>query len=174
MTEPRRRSLRQAGAVGFTCLVAAVLVPAATAAPAPDPPPLPAPDAQPTAPPASTRTAPRATSTPRTPQPTYVAPAPVVVTPAPSSAPAPVKPKPKAVVKPRSKPVPNTQRRSTQEVVTTAPHDRFRVPLARFVPTVEELDRALLAGAALTLVAVAVAGAVVLVAARRQFGEFVG
>jgi hypothetical protein len=47
------------------------------------------------------------------------------------------------------------------------------VPLARLVPSVEELNRDLVALAGGGLGLVALGGAVVLLAARRQFGELV-
>ena len=49
-----------------------------------------------------------------------------------------------------------------------APHDRARVPLAAFVPAVDELDRGLLAIAGIALLLVALGGAVLLGVARRQ------
>jgi len=51
------------------------------------------------------------------------------------------------------------------------PHDRRPLPLARFVPTVEELNRGLAALAGVGLALVAVGGALVLTAARRELAR---
>jgi len=53
----------------------------------------------------------------------------------------------------------------------TVPHDRRPLPLARFVPTVEELNRGLAALAGVGLALVAVGGALVLTAARRELAR---
>ena len=143
-------------------LLALVLVLAASAlaGPAPDPPPLPAP---PKAEPVQlTVTVVR--------QVPVVRPAPVVTHSSPvAKAPArrvktkPAKVTAKRVAKPKSsKPAP----------VLRPPHDRTRVPLAAFTPpsspAVDSVDRDLLALAGLGLLLVAMGGAVVLFAARRQ------
>lgn len=143
------------------CIV--LVVPARAATPSPDPPP----DAlAPEAPPAA-----------RT-QPAPVRGAPVTVAPVvhravpavraqPPQAPA---AKPKAVVKP--KPVKRTAVTKRTVVPPSAvPHDRGPVPLAAFVPTVDELNRGLAAFAGLGLAFVALGGAVVLVAARRELAR---
>ena len=147
-------------------LLALVLVFAASAlaAPAPDPPPLPAP-------PKAEPVQPTVTVVRQVP---VVRPAPVVTHSTPvAKAPAQrVKPKPaparakvtaKRVAKPKaSKPAP----------VLRPPHDRNRVPLAAFTPSsspaADSVDRDLLALAGLGLLLVAMGGAVVLFAARRQ------
>ena len=54
---------------------------------------------------------------------------------------------------------------------SAVPHDRGPVPLAAFVSTVEELNRGLAAFAGFALLFVALGGAVVLVAARRQLAR---
>jgi hypothetical protein len=163
------------GAAGVACLLFLVPVsPAAT--PAPDPPPVAVtPDAQPTAPvrraPAVTRTV---VTPPTAPVVTRTVVTPVIVTREVPVRPAPVqqrqaKPKPKAAVKP--KPAVRAKAKPEQSVARTLPpHDRHRVPLARFVPTAEELNRGLVALAGGGLGFVALGGAVVLLAARRQFG----
>jgi hypothetical protein len=48
------------------------------------------------------------------------------------------------------------------------PHDRNRVPLAAFVPSVDSIDRDLLALAGIGLLLVALGGGVVVVFARKQ------
>jgi hypothetical protein len=165
------------GAAGVACLL--FLAPASSAAtPAPDPPPVTVtPDAKPTAP---VRRAPAVTRTVVTP-PTGPVVTRTVVTPVivarevparPAATPAqrrPAKPKPKAAVKP--KPAVAAKAKPEQAVAPALPpHDRKRVPLARFVPTAEELNRSLVALAGGGLGFVALGGAVVLLAARRQFG----
>jgi hypothetical protein len=105
--------------------------------------------------------------------PVVVAPAPVVHRAAPvvRSQPAQTSAaKPTSVVKP--KPIKHTA--VTKRTVVPAPavpHDRRRVPLATFVPTVDELNRGLAALAGLGLAFVALGGAVVLVAARRELAR---
>jgi hypothetical protein len=79
------------------------------------------------------------------------------------------KAKPKAAVKPAVTPKPATEQPSVAR--TPEPHDRHPVPLARFVPSAEELNRGLVALAGGGLGFVALGGAVLLLAARRQFGE---
>jgi hypothetical protein len=155
------------GAAGVACLLFLVPVsPAAT--PAPDPPPVAVtPDAQPTAPvrraPAVTRTV---VTPPTAPVVTRTVVTPVIVTREVPVRPAPVqqrqaKPKPKAAVKP--KPAVRAKAKPEQSVARTLPpHDRHRVPLARFVPTVEELNRGLVMFAGLALALVALGGGVVL------------
>jgi hypothetical protein len=183
MLEGTSRSLRRSGTVGtlaFACL--ALLAPgtAAAAAPSPDPPPLavtPEPPEPATSdpPPAVTRTV---VTSPPAPVVTQTVVTPVIVTrelPArPAAAPATTakatpkpKAKKKAVVAVKPKPTPT----EGAVVRTLPPHDRHPVPLARFVPTAEELNRGLVALAGGGLGFVALAGAVLLLAARRQFGE---
>ncbi len=143
------------------CIVLAV--PARAATPSPDLPP----DAVAPEPPPVTRTQPAPVRS----APATVAPAPVVhhaapvVRAQPAQAPA---AKPKPVVKPIKRTV------VTKHAVVPAaavPHDRGPVPLASFVPTVEELNRGLAAFAGLGLAFVALGGAVVLVAARRELAR---
>ena len=50
-------------------------------------------------------------------------------------------------------------------------HDRRAVPLARFVPTVEELNRGLAALAGIGLAVIAIGGAAVLAVARRELAR---
>jgi hypothetical protein len=153
-----RRRGTPAGGLALLCVVLAM--PAQAATPAPDPPP----EAVAPEPPPVTGT-----------QPEPVRSAPVIVTPAPvvhraapvtraqpaqapAAKPKPVaKAKPKAVARPAPKPV----------AATRVPHDRSRVPLAAVV-TVNELDRSLLTVAGIALLLVALGGAVLLAAARRQ------
>jgi outer membrane biosynthesis protein TonB len=167
MLEGTSRSLRRSGTVGtlaFACL--ALLAPgtAAAAAPSPDPPPL-----------AVTRTV---VTSPPAPVVTRTVVTPVIVTrevPArPAAAPATTakatpkpKAKKKAAVAVKPKPAPTEE----AAVRTLPPHDRHPVPLARFVPSAEELNRGLVALAGGGLGFVALGGAVLLLAARRQFGE---
>ena len=153
-----RRLCASTGALVALGLVLAVS--AAAAAPSPDPPP---------APPAPPKTEPvQPTVTVVVRQAPVVTPAPVVQRPTPVRK-APVqraKPKPAPakvapVVKPKAKaPAP----------VARPPHDRYRVPLAAFVasPSADSVDRDLLALAGFGLLLVAMGGAVVLFAARRQ------
>ena len=164
------------GAAGVACLL--FLVPVSSAAtPAPDPPPVAVtPDAQPTT--APVRRAPAVTRTvvtpPTAPVVTRTVVTPVIVTREvpvrPAAAPAEqrqAKPKPAA----KAKPKPAAKPKPEQAVVRTLPpHDRHPVPLARFVPTAEELNRGLVALAGGGLGFVALGGTVVLLAARRQFG----
>ena len=146
-----RRVCAPTGALVALCLVFAV---SATAAPSPDPPP---------APPAAPKTEPvQPTVTVVVRQAPVVTPAPVVQQPKPVAK-VPVqhaKPKP-AKVKPVVKP------KASAPVVVRPPHDRNRVPLAAFVasPSVDSVDRDLLALAGFGLLLVALGGAVVLVAA---------
>jgi hypothetical protein len=79
---------------------------------------------------------------------------------------APVRVKPKQVAKATPKPKPKPKRPAV--VARAEPHDRSPVPLAAFIPTVEELNRGLLALAGAGLAFVALGGAVMLAAARRQ------
>ena len=79
-------------------------------------------------------------------------------------------PKPKIVVKP--KPIKRAAvAKRTIVPASAVPHDRGPVPLAAFVPTVEELNRGLAALAGLGLAFVALGGAVVLVTARRELAR---
>jgi hypothetical protein len=156
-----RRLCAPTGAVVALCLFLAL--PAfASAAPSPDPPPLPvAPEPEPTQPaPASVvQQAPVVTQAPVVRSST-----PVVVVPVRQT-----KPKPKAaapvkvarVVNPKV-PVPTPVAR---------PHDRNRVPLAAFVPSVDSIDSDLLALAGFGLLLVALGGAVVLEVGRRVLRE---
>jgi hypothetical protein len=78
--------------------------------------------------------------------------------------------KPKPVVKPKPTKKATVIKR-TVVPSSAVPHDRGPVPLAAFVPTVEELNRGLAALAGLALAFVALGGAVVLVAARRELAR---
>jgi outer membrane biosynthesis protein TonB len=152
-----RRLCAPTGALVALCLVFAV---SAVAAPSPDPPP---------APPAPPKTEPV--------QPTVT----VVVRQAPVVTPAPVVQQPKPVAKvpvQRAKPKPAKVKpvvkpKASAPVVARPPHDRNRVPLAAFVatPSADSVDRDLLALAGFGLLLVAMGGAVVLFAARRQLRE---
>ena len=178
MLEGTRRSLRRSGREGtlaFACLVLLVPATAAAAAPSPDPPPLavtPEPPETAVAEPAPAVTRTVVTSQPA-PVVTRTVVTPVIVTrevPARPTATAPrakAKPKPKAAVTPKPKPA--TEQPSLAR--TPQPHDRHPVPLARFVPSAEELNRGLVALAGGGLGFVALGGGVLLLAARRQFGE---
>jgi hypothetical protein len=170
------------GALGLVSLV--LLVPAPLAAtPAPDPPPLAVAPEAPNQPPVQSTQAPveRAPVVTRT----VVTQAPVVtrtvVTPIivtrevpvrPAAAPA-KKQQAKAAPKPKPKPARKAATKPKPATVLPAarPHDRSPVPLARFVPSAEELNRGLVALAGAGLAFVALGGAVLLLAARRQFGE---
>jgi hypothetical protein len=77
--------------------------------------------------------------------------------------------KPQAVVE--SKPVKTRATKEKVEPASAVPHDRRVVPLANFVPTVEELNRGLAALAGIGLALVALGGAVVLAAARRELAR---
>lgn len=157
----------------------AFAAPANAASPSPDPPPLgvapEAPHAKPARPrapaPASTRTV--ATQAPvvvRTvEQPVYVV-REVPAEPARTQQPARAKPVAKSPPKPKPNPTPKAAAKPKRKAVLppAPPHDRSPVPLATFIPTVEELDRGLLALAGAGLAFVALGGAVMLAAARRQ------
>ena len=151
---------------------------ATAAAPAPDPPPLAvAPEApQPSPAPASkpppapvVQQAPVVTRTVVTPAPvvTRSVATPVVVPQEEPAKPAGTQAKKKpaakkvAAVKPKPKPKP-------VETPALPPHDRGPVPLVALIPAVEELDRGLLVLAGAGLAFVALGGAVVLLAARRE------
>jgi hypothetical protein len=105
----------------------------------------------------------------------------VVVRQAPVVTPAPVVQQPKPVAKvpvQRAKPKPAKVKpvvkpKASAPVVARPPHDRNRVPLAAFVatPSADSVDRDLLALAGFGLLLVAMGGAVVLFAARRQLRE---
>jgi hypothetical protein len=147
---------------GVLLVLGLVLAASALAAPSPDPPPLPPPKTEPVQPTVTVVVqAPVVTPTPvRHSTPVAKAPAQRVK---PKPAPAPAKAKVKRVVKPKaSKPVP----------VVRPPHDRNRVPLVAFTPSpspaADSIDRDLLALAGFGLLLVAIGGAVVLFAARRQ------
>jgi hypothetical protein len=158
-----RRLCAPTGALVALCLAFAVSATAAT--PSPDPPPQPAPPkAQPVQPTVTVvvRQAPVVTPAPVVKRSTPVAKAPVQRV-KPKAAPAPAKVAAKRVAKPKaSKPAP----------VVRPPHDRNRVPLVAFTPApspaADSIDRDLLALAGLGLLLVALGGAVVLFAARRQ------
>jgi len=152
--------------VGGVALLCAILAgPASAATPTPDPPPV---AVAPEAPPVT-----RKQPAPVRSAPVIVPPAPVVQRAAPVVRAQPVRApaaKPKAVVE--SKLV--KTRAATKEKVEPAsavPHDRRVVPLASFVPTVEELNRGLAALAGIGLALVALGGAVVLAAARRELAR---
>jgi hypothetical protein len=182
MHEGTSRPLRLSGIVGtlaFAWLALLAPATAAAAAPSPDPPPLavtPEPPEAAAAEPAPAVTRTVVTSSPA-PVVTRTVVTPVIVTrevPArPSATPtatrAKPKAKPKAAVKPAVTPKPATEQPSVAR--TPEPHDRHPVPLARFVPSAEELNRGLVALAGGGLGLVALGGGVLLLAARRQFGE---
>jgi hypothetical protein len=162
-----RRRGSPAGGLALLCVVLAV--PARAAAPTPDPPPA----AVAPEPPPVTRTQPARVRS----APVSVAPAPVVhraapvVRAHPPQAPAArtkAVVKPKVVAKPKPKPV---KRTAATKSANVPPHDRGRVPLAALVPTADELNRGLAALAGLGLAFVALGGAVVLVAARRELAR---
>ena len=99
---------------------------------------------------------------------TVVTPAPVVTRTVVVTREAPAKPtpattKPVARVKPKPKPKP-------KPVFVARPHDRKPLPLVALIPSVEELDRGMLVLAGAGLAFVALGGAVVLLAARRELG----
>ncbi len=155
-----RRLCASTGALVALGLVLAVS--AAAAAPSPDPPPAPP------APPKTEPVQPTVTVVVRqapvvTPAPVVQRPTPVRKAPAQRAKPKPAPAKVTPVVKPKAKaPAP----------VARPPHDRYRVPLAAFVasPSADSVDRDLLALAGFGLLLVALGGAVVLFAARRQLG----
>ena len=96
-----------------------------------------------------------------TPAPVVQRPTPVAKAPVQRAKPKPAPAKVTRVVKPKAEaPAP----------VVRPPHDRYRVPLAAFVasPSADSVDRDLLALAGFGLLLVALGGAVVLFAARRQ------
>jgi hypothetical protein len=184
MLEGISRSLRRSGTVGalaLACLVVLVAATAAAAAPSPDPPPLavtPEPPKTTAAEPAPAVTRTVDTSTPA-PVVTRTVVTPVIVTrevPArPAAVPATTAkatPKPKAKKKKAvvaAKPTPAPTKGAV--VRTLPPPDRHLVLPARVAPSAEELNRGLVAVAGGGLGFVALAGAVLLLAARRQFGE---
>jgi hypothetical protein len=174
----RRRFRALVGGLLLLCL--ALAGPATAAAPAPDPPPLAvtpeAPQPEPASKPAPVRQAPVA----RQPAPVVVTPRPVVTrrvaTPIvveqddpakPAAAPVKKKPVAKKAVPVKAKPNPKPK----PAVFVARPHDRSPVPLATLIPSVEELDRGMLVLAGAGLAFVALGGAVVLLAARRELGE---
>lgn len=164
--------LRRIGTSAVLCCLA-FAAPAQGASPSPDPPPLgvapeaprsepaPAPVPQPAPAPNLVVTQPRVVV--RTvEEPVYVVrevPAKPAATP---QSPVRAKPKPMAKTTPKPKP------KKPVVVPKAVPHDRGPVPLAAFIPTVEELNRGLLALAGVGLAFVALGGAVMLAAARRQ------
>ena len=184
MHEGTSRPLRLSGMVGtlaFACLAVLAPATAAAAAPSPDPPPLavtPEPPEAAAAEPAPAVTRTVVTSSPA-PVVTRTVVTPVIVTrevPArPSATPATTAkatPQPKAKKKKAlvaAKPTPTPTEGAV--VGTLPPHDRHPVPLTRFVPSAEELNRGLVALAGGGLGFVALGGAVLLLAARRQVGE---
>ena len=161
-----RRKGSQAGGLALLCAV--LVLPAQAATPSPDPPPL-----------AVAPEPPQARKQPPVTQPSPVRRAPVVVAPSLVVRPQAVRSVPAAttVAKPRpsarqqAKPKPPVARQEAKPVAERrVPPDRPRVPLAAFVPAADELDRGLLALAGGVLAFVALGGAVMLVAARRQLG----
>ena len=170
MTEQGATSLlRRIGTTAVLCCLA-FAAPAQGASPSPDPPPLGvAPEA-----PQPYRAAPAPVTKPAPPQTRVVTQPRVVVRTVEEPvyvvrevpATTPTRPKPVAKAKPAAAPKPKPKR---QEPAPKAPpHDRSPVPLAAFIPTVEELNRGLLALAGAGLAFVALGGAVMLAAARRQ------
>ena len=170
--------LRRRGtpAGGLALLCAVLVLPAQAATPAPDPPPLavapeaPQPEPAPVAKTSAVRHDP-VTTTVVTPAPvvTRTVEVPVVVT---RAAPA----KPAAAVRPSKKPKRTANTTSPRvkpkpAAVTRVPHDRRRVPLAAFISSVDEPNRGLLAFAGIVFAFVALGGAVVFFAARRELGE---
>ena len=158
-----RRLCAPTGALALLGLILAAGSLAAT--PSPDPPPQAvAPEAPPVA-----RTQPAPV---RSAQPTVV---PVrVVHPAAGVVPAQPPRLPVVKSKPVVKPKPTKTAKVTKGTVVPAsavPHDRGPVPLAAFVPAVEELNRSLAAFAGLGLAFVAFGGTLVLVAARRELAR---
>ena len=170
-------SLRRIGssAVLFCLLALALAASSGAASPSPDPPPL---DVAPEAPRPEPAAAPVTPSTPA-PQPVVTQPRVVVRTveepvyvvrevPARTAPPPKAPARAKPVVKAKLKATPTPKRPAV--VAKAPPHDRGPVPLAAFVPSVEELDRGLVALAGAALAFVALGGAVMLAAARRQLG----
>lgn len=149
-----RRLCASTGAVVALCLVWAL---PGLSAPSPDPPPLsvtPEPRPQPAAPAPIVRRAPVAS--------------PTVVRRSTPDVSAPVRiAKPKAVARARVRRVAKPKAAAPASL-RRSPHDRSVVPPVAFVPAVDSLDRDLLALAGLGLLLVALGGAVVLFAARRQ------
>lgn len=184
-TSSLRRICTPAGGALLLCLVFAGN--AVAASPSPDPPPLAVAPEEPNSAPAApapkpkpvVRQAPVVTRTVVTPAPvvTRTVETPVIVTrevpvqaaatPAPKAKP---KPKPATKAKLTPKPRPKAKPRVAAVEPVLPPHDRRPVPLARFIPTAEELNRGLVALAGGGLAFVALGGAVVLLAARRQLG----
>lgn len=182
-TSSLRRICTPAGGVLLLCLVLAGS--AVAASPTPDPPPLgvapeqPQPEPEPAAP----KQAPVVSQAPAVTR-TVVTPAPVVtrtvVTPVIVTREVPVRPaatpakqataKPKPAARATPKPKPKAAAKVAAVEPTLPPHDRRPVPLARLVPSAEELNRGLVALAGGGLAFVALGGAVVLLAARRQLG----
>ena len=176
-----RRICAPTGAMLLLCLVLAG--PGSAGSPSPDPPPLavapeaPQPEPAPKLTPVRAvrqapveQRAPVVTRTVVTPAPvvTRTTVRPIVTQDAPAKpAPAPAKKKPAAKAAPKPKPKP----KPAAVVRTLPPHDRSPVPLATLIPSVEELDRGMLVLAGAGLAFVALGGAVVLLAARRELGE---
>jgi hypothetical protein len=158
---PLRRLCASTGVVVALCVLLAL--PAFGAAPAPDPPPLsvaPEPQPEQPAPAPVVRQAPVVTPRVVTQTPLVRTSTPAVVVPVQRAK---TKPKAAAPVK-----VARVVKPKAQTPVARPPHDRNKVPLAAFVPSVDSIDRDLLALAGFGLLLVAVGGAVVLFAARRQ------
>jgi outer membrane biosynthesis protein TonB len=180
MMEQGATSLLRRIGIPAVLLCLAFAAPTQAATPSPDAPPLgvapEAPQSEP-APVAPARSAPAVTPTVVTQPPVVVrtVETPVyVVREAPAQqAPvtkAPARTKPVAKATPTPKPKPKTKARQPEAVAKAPPHDRNPVPLAALIPTVEELDRGLVALAGAGLAFVALGGAVMLAAARRQLG----
>lgn len=163
--------LRRIGTSAVLCCLA-FAAPAHGASPSPDPPPLgiapEAPQPESAAPAPVTKPAPaRVVTQPRVVVRTVEEPV-YVVREAPATTP--TRPKPVAKAKPAAAPKPKPKPKRQEPAPKAPPHDRSPVPLAAFIPTVEELNRGLLALAGAGLAFVALGGAVMLAAARRQLG----
>ena len=161
--------LRRIGTSAVLCCLA-FAAPAQGASPSPDPPPLgvapEVPQPEPAPSPVQPAPAPtRGVTQPRVVVRTVEEPV-YVVREVPATTPA--RPKPVAKAKPAAAPKPKPKPERQAPAAKAAPHDRSPVPLAAFIPTVEELNRGLLALAGAGLAFVALGGAVMLAAARRQ------
>ena len=157
-----RRRGTPAGGLALLCVVLAV--PAQAATPTPDPPPV---SVAPEAPPVTRTQPPPLRSAPVTVAPRRVGQRAVSLERAqPALTPA---------AKPKARPtLPVKKAAAAKRPIVPAsavPHDRGPVPLVDFVPTVEELNRGLAALAGTGLALVALGGALVLVAARRELAR---